>query len=271
MSPGVVLTTHSYKGGTGKSLISTNLASIFARQGKNVCLVDLDLRAPTLDSTFAAKEKYKVNDFLNGKCQVTDLLNNVSKEVGAKGKLFVALADSSMEGIREIIIKDRRWELRALRRLISLKEHLIEKLGMDYVIFDTSPGLSYSSINAIAVSDMVVVVTIWDASDIAGTRGMVGELYDLLDKRAMVLMNKVPQQMLPRGSGKNLIEEFKLTFKLPVMDLLPCYCDVMRMERADIISLKEPEHPFSKGLVKVSDIIDKKAEEIKPLIPPPPS
>ncbi|MFQ6130262.1 MAG: ParA family protein, partial [Candidatus Hadarchaeaceae archaeon] len=48
MNPGAVIAVHSYKGGTGKTLVSMNLASIFSRQGKNVCLVDLDLRAPSL-------------------------------------------------------------------------------------------------------------------------------------------------------------------------------------------------------------------------------
>ncbi|GAI06894.1 unnamed protein product, partial [marine sediment metagenome] len=57
MNPGIVLAVHSYKGGTGKTLVSMNLASIFASQGKNVCLVDLDLRAPSLDATFAADGK----------------------------------------------------------------------------------------------------------------------------------------------------------------------------------------------------------------------
>jgi MinD-like ATPase involved in chromosome partitioning or flagellar assembly len=45
---GKIIAVHSYKGGTGKTLLSTNLAATFARLGKKVCLFDLDFRAPSL-------------------------------------------------------------------------------------------------------------------------------------------------------------------------------------------------------------------------------
>jgi len=51
----MIITVHSYKGGTGKTLISANLAMIFASRGKNVCLLDLDFRAPSLFSPFKNK------------------------------------------------------------------------------------------------------------------------------------------------------------------------------------------------------------------------
>lgn len=108
MNPGIVLTVHSYKGGTGKTLVSINLASIFASQGKNVCLVDLDLRAPSLDATFAADGKHWVNDFLDGGCEPMELLKDFSKEKGTKGRLLVGLANPSMEAIREVVTKDRK-------------------------------------------------------------------------------------------------------------------------------------------------------------------
>lgn len=249
---------HSYKGGTGKSLISTNLASIFASQGKNVCLVDLDLRAPSLDATFAADGKHWVNDFLDDKCEPMELLKDFSNEKGTKGRLLVALANPAMEAIRETITKDRKWEMRALRRLLSLKELLLENLAVDYVILDTSPGLLYASINAIAAADLALVVATWDASDVSGTQGMVGELYDLLERRAIVLMNKIPEQLITNEEmRKRLTNQFRGAFKLPVIDIIPCYCDVLRQERSTIMALEKPEHPFSRGLVEVAQRIEK--------------
>jgi septum site-determining protein MinD len=265
MNPGIALTIHSYKGGTGKTVISMNLASIFARQGKNVCLVDLDLRAPSLDSTFPAGGKHWMNDFLDGRCELMDLLKDFSKEQGTDGRLFVALANPSMEAIREVVTKDRKWEMRALRRLLSMKEFLLKNLAMDYVILDTSPGLGYASINAIAVADLALVVATWDASDVAGTQGMVGELYDLLEKRAIVLMNKVPERLITNEEmRKRMTNQFKSAFNLPVIDLLPCYCDVLSLERTTIMAVEKPEHPFSQGLVEVAQRIEKSIEELKP-------
>ncbi len=55
MSSGTVLTLHSYKGGTGKTFIATNLAAALASEGKRVCLIDFDLRAPSLAKVFGAE------------------------------------------------------------------------------------------------------------------------------------------------------------------------------------------------------------------------
>lgn len=252
MNPRTVLAVHSYKGGTGKTLISINLAVILAKQGKNVCLIDLDLRAPSLDATFAADGEYWTNDFLSDKCEPMDMLKDFSKEKATNGRLLVGLANPSMDVIRESITNDRRWEMRALRRLLSLKEFLINDLAVDYVLIDTSPGLSYASINAVTASDLVLVVSTWDASDITGTQGMINELYKLLEKRTIVIMNKIPEQLIMgEEMRKRLTNQFKRAFNLPVVDLLPCYCDVLRQDRATIMALDKPDHPFSKGLKEV--------------------
>ena len=265
MNPGAVLAVHSYKGGTGKTLVSMNLAAILASQGKDVCLIDLDLRAPSLDATFPADGKYWVNDFLSGTCEPMDLLKDFSKEKNTSGRLLVALANPSMEAIRDIVTKDKRWEMGALRRLLSLKEFLTKNQAMDYVILDTSPGLSYGSINAVATADLVLVVSTWDASDITGTQGMIGELYDLLEKRAIVVMNKIPEQLIiGEEMKKRLADQFKRAFKLPVMELLPCYCDVLRQERATIMAFDKPDHPFSKSLVEIAGEVEKAWEKSAP-------
>jgi len=265
LNPGAILAVHSYKGGTGKTIVSTNLAAILASQGKDVCLIDLDLRAPSLDATFPANGKYWINDFLSGTCEPMDLLKDFSKEKNTSGRLLVALANPSMEAIRDIVTKDKRWEMGALRRLLSLKEFLTKNQAVDYVIMDTSPGLSYGSINAVAAADLVLVVSTWDASDITGTQGMIGELYELLEKRAVVLMNKIPEQLIiGEEMKKRLADQFKRAFKLPMMELLPCYCDILRQERATIMALEKPDHPFSKSLVEIAKKVEKSGEKPAP-------
>ncbi len=63
--------------------------------------------------------------------------------------------------------------------------------GFDYLVFDTSPGLQYSSINAIVTADLVVVATTGDRSDVDGTRRMLDELYNLFEKKTGLVLNKV--------------------------------------------------------------------------------
>ena len=136
--------------------------------------------------------------------------------------MFVGLADPSTVALREIASKDRKWGLKALGRLLSLKDSLTD-LDFDYVIFDSSPGLQYSSINTIVAADMVLVVTSIDKSDVEGTQRMIHDLYDLYEKKTGIIVNKVPQTIL---SGKT---HLKLdTHQLPIVDLVPCSCDVLQ-------------------------------------------
>src|SRR4030042_2165660 len=88
--------------------------------------------------------------------------------------------------------KDRKWEIEALGRLLSLKDTLTNEMQFDYVFFDTSPGLQYSSINAIVAADIVLVISSTDKSDVEGTRRMIQDLYAIFDKKTALIANKVP-------------------------------------------------------------------------------
>ncbi|NIU85189.1 MAG: AAA family ATPase, partial [Candidatus Thorarchaeota archaeon] len=181
---GKIIAVHSYKGGTGKTLVSINLAATLANFGRKVFLMDLDFRAPSLATFFGfGKVEASLNDYLNGTCKIDRVLLDLSDRVSERGEFWVGLADPSTEAIREMSAKDRKWEMRALGRLLALRDSLLDDWGFDYLIFDTSPGLQYSSINAIVTADLVIVASTFDRSDIDGTRRMLHELYDLFEKK----------------------------------------------------------------------------------------
>ncbi len=252
----MIVTFHSYKGGTGKTLLSVNLAIIFAKMGKRVCLLDLDLRAPSLHSTFKNRKKYWVNDYLNNACTIEDVLTDCSTVDMEKGKLFVGLANPSTETIREMIAKDRKWEMRALGRLISLKTSLLNDVHFDYVFFDTSPGLQYSSINAIVSADTVLVVTSTDKSDVEGTQRMIRDLYQLFEKKTGILINKVPLEYLQSKTQKN--NSIKLeTHQLPMVGTVPCFCDVLAAGGECLFASEKPNHPFTKKLQEIATNIER--------------
>ena len=243
----MIITLHSYKGGTGKTLLSVNLAMIFADKGKRVCLLDLDLRAPSLCSTFKNNTKYWVNDYLNKVCKIDSILTDCTPNYIKEGQLFVGLADPSTAAIREMSSKDRKWGMKALCRLLSLKNSLLNDMDFDYVIFDSSPGLQYSSINAIVAADMVLVVTSIDKSDVEGTQRMIHDLYELYEKKTGIIVNKVPQTIL---SGRTPI---KLdTHQLPIVDLVPCSCDVLQSGGEYLFAFEKTEHPVTQILRKIA-------------------
>lgn len=227
-----IVTVHSSRGGVGKTLIAVNLAAAYANKGKNVFLVDLDFRAPSLFTIFSMERpNFWINDFLNGRCKLEDAMTDITRRYGVEGNLLVGFADPSLDSIRDMASKDRRWEMEALRKLLSMR-----KLNMDYVIFDTSPGVLYSSVNAVACSDSVIVVTTTDALDMSSTKMMVEELYRAFGKKTFMFLNKI----LPEYQWEELDSS---------------YCDMLNASRKEIYTLEKPEHAFSKKIYEVAEKI----------------
>ncbi len=251
---GKFIAIHSYKGGTGKTLLSINLAAMYAKRGERVCLLDLDFRAPSLHTAFKPNNyEYWLNDYLNGTVDITKVLVDVTQAYNLKGRLFVGLANPTTEAIREMSAKDRKWEMKALGRLLSLKTSLFNDMEIDYVLFDTSPGLQYSSINGIVSADVVLVVTSTDASDIEGTQRMIHELYELFEKKTYLIMNKVPIDMLSSKTGKkNLSRKLVNKYELPLLEIIPCSCDILEAGGTQIFAIEKPNHIFIKILEEIA-------------------
>ena len=259
MDMGKILALHSYKGGTGKTLLSTNLAAMHANRGKSVCLLDLDFRAPSLHAIFQTNSsECWLNDYLNDACEIKNVLMDLTRTLSGKGKFLVGLANPATEAIREMCAKDRKWEMKALGQLLALKKSLINDMQLDYVIFDTSPGLQYSSINAIVSADVALVITGMDTSDIEGTQRMIQELYELFDKKTGLIMNKVPIEIISsKNEEKNLSKQLIGDYNLPLLEIIPCFCDILRAGGTRIFATEKPDHPFMETLEKIAVKIEK--------------
>ena len=243
-----IIAVHSYKGGTGKTLLSVNLAVTFAKRGKKVCLFDLDFRAPSLFSVLKVENaECWLNDYLNGTCDINKVLIDLSSRIQGNGKFFIGLANPATEAIRDMSAKDRKWEMRALGRLLSLRNTLLNDQEFDYLIFDTSPGLQYSSINAIVTADFVVVATTGDRSDVDGTRRMLRELYNLFEKKKGLVLNKVLDSA-SKSKRDEMNSKVRTIYQVPLLGLVPCFCEILRAEGNSIFVQDKPDHPFTKIL-----------------------
>lgn len=244
----MIIALHSFKGGTGKTILSINLATMFAKMGKKVCLMELDFSAPSFFATFKNASNHWVNDYLNKACRAERLLTDCSTENMGKGKLFVGLADPSTEAIREMASKDRKWEIEALGRLLSLKDIFTNEMQFDYVFFDTSPGLQYSSINAIVAADIVLVISSTDKSDVEGTRRMIKDLYEIFQKKTAVIANKVPFDCLSSTQVDG--------HQPPLLGVIPCSCDIPKVRIEGLFAPENPDHIFTKKLQEIDASIE---------------
>lgn len=245
-----VVSIHSSRGGTGKSLIAVNLAAIYAKEGMNVSLLDLDFRAPSLYTVFDISNiEYSVNDFLNGQCPIDKTLIDLSGRYNTKGRFLVGLADPSLEAVRDMMSKSRKWEISALKKLLNLKPSL-DNMKVNCVIYDTSPGILYSSINAVTSSDVSLIVLTLDELDIAGTKRMIKDVYDAFEKKTFILINKAfPEKMpLNEETNKMTLRQIKNTLDKPIIGDIPCFCDILGASRISIFALENPEHAFTRSL-----------------------
>lgn len=244
----MIIALHSFKGGTGKSILALNLASTFAKMGKKICLVELDFSAPSFFTTFKNDHNRWMNDYLNKACKIETVLTDCSTEDMKKGRFFVGLADPSIEAIRDMASKDRKWEIEALGRLLSLKDYLTKEMLFDYVFFDTSPGLQYSSINAIVASDVVLIVSSTDKSDVEGTRRMIEDFYEIFQKKTALIVNKMPfEHVYPDGFGEH---------QPRLLGRIPCSCDVGRVRIEGLFAPENPDHEFNRKLKEIAESIE---------------
>ncbi len=272
MTSGKTLAFHSYKGGTGKTTLIANLAALYAAKGMNVCLLDFDLYAPSLGMYFRKKPTTHLNNLLGGKLDqasgevdASSLLTDMSSDLGLKGKLLLGFSSASKEDINEIEFQhDQKWQLKAIKRFQSFRNQLFEDHDVEFLFLDTSPGIRYWSINALAVANMLFLVMKTSDMDIEGTKRMVNDIYDVLTRygksKYFIILNKVPDLSNSKELYGGLTEltwagELQKDIGTQVVGSVPCFCDIQFSRHEFLFAVKNPDHPFSKRVVDLAERI----------------
>jgi MinD-like ATPase involved in chromosome partitioning or flagellar assembly len=252
------LAFHSYKGGTGKTSLVVNLGALYAKQGASVCLLDYDFRAPSLNVLFKKKPDFWINDYLEGKCGIVDTLVDESARFNLDGKLWVGYSNPSLEALKDIMSKDRKWEVKALTKTLAGKKEIIEKKKVDYLIFDTSPGAQYSSINALAGADLVSLVMKADEFDLEGTKELSKGVYEALGRKSGIVLNKIPlEQIAASGGAENFGKQIETDVGLPLVGIIPCMCELMAVGGKVIYTIEKPDHAFTKSVTQIAESLKK--------------
>jgi MinD-like ATPase involved in chromosome partitioning or flagellar assembly len=124
-------------------------------------------------------------------------------------------------------------------------------MGFTKLIFDTPPGLAYSSINAVIASDVVALVMRMDSLDILGTKEMVKGVYELLAKPSFVVVNMV----LP-AQQKALSSTLEKIFGNQILGYIPCLCEVKTYIAEGKQILIDEKIAYSDAVVKLSQDIE---------------
>ena len=271
MTRGFTIAFHSYKGGTGKTTLISNLASLFALEGMNVGLLDFDLYAPSLTMYFEKKPDAYVNNLLRGdldeekgQVNVAPMLVDMSSELKLKGKLLLAFSNPQKSEIDDIEFRHSdKWQNQALKRFQSAKNRLFEEYNLDYLFLDTSPGIRSWSINTLATAKMLFLVMKASDMDIKGTKEMIKDIYNQFiryGKSKYIILNKVPDMTNSKRFGGDLTEltwsgELQKDIGTQVVGSVPCCCDIQFSRHEFLYAVKHPEHPFSRRVADLAERI----------------
>ncbi|MBI5952893.1 MAG: MinD/ParA family protein [Chloroflexi bacterium] len=238
-----IISVHSFRGGTGKSNTTANLAYLCAAQGLKVGVVDTDIQSPGIHVLFGLDEDSmengkSLNDYLWGKCAIEETAHDVTPSLGDNMKGRVFLIPSSIKAGEIARVLREGYDVGLLNDGF---EALIKKLGLDLLMIDTHPGLSEETLLSIAISDVLVLILRPDQQDYQGTSVTV-EVARKLDVPKMFLMvNKVPEKLM--GGIKQNVEAI---YDCEVAAVIPHSDDLMTLASSGVFSSKYPDHPVTK-------------------------
>jgi MinD-like ATPase involved in chromosome partitioning or flagellar assembly len=202
----LTITVHSLRGGTGKTLISVNLAAFLVKLGYRVILIDLDLGAPSLQ-TYVKLENLpqaRINDYFSDQAKLDQVLIDITRTVGSdvQGTLYMGLADDKGNIISKLAEREKEQSLEELYKLIKLVRDILpsDPWNADFIILDTSPGFSKDSLNAVAAADHLILALRLINADLGGTGEMLKILHKGLQPFTSLVLNQVPSAFVDDDS-----------------------------------------------------------------------
>jgi len=243
-----IVSIHSFRGGTGKSNITANVATLLAAEGRRVGVIDTDVQSPGIHVLFGLDEgemHHALNDYLWGQCDIKQTAYDVTSRLSAAIKGQVFLIPSSIKAGEIVRVLRDGYDVTLLNDGIH---ELVKGLGLDVLMIDTHPGLNEETLLSIAISDALAILLRPDQQDYQGT-GVTVEVARKLDVPCMVLIvNKVPS-VFDVADVKARVER---AYHCDVAAVLPHSDEMMALASASIFALRYPDHPVTAEFKRVA-------------------
>lgn len=243
-----VVCVHSFRGGTGKSNLTANLAAQLACRGRRVGVIDTDIQSPGIHVLFGlAGEDVRasLNDHLWRGRPIAEVAHDVTGDAGP-GSIHLVPASTQPGEISRVLREgyDAQVLIRGLRTLA-------DELALDTLLIDTHPGLQEETLLSLVVADTLLILLRPDRQDYEGTGITVRIAQDLDVPRTALVLNKVPSALDPA----RVADEVARAYGRPVLAALPHSEEMMTLASAGVFSLHHPTHPLSARFAAMAEFL----------------
>ena len=234
----------SGKGGVGKTNITANLAIGFSRLDKKVLIFDADLGLSNIDVILNLATKYNIKHLFNGEKRLKDLI------VDGPSGIKVLPASS---GIQELTELDEFQRLRIIEEFESYDD------SVDYLLIDTSSGISSNVAFFCMAAQEIVIVTSAEPTAMTDAYALVKVLFTKYqEKNFKVLVNNVKDEKEAIEVYRRLstaAEKF-LSISLDYLGYVPYDASLQRAVRQQRALLEMyPDSEAARSLMRIAEKI----------------
>jgi MinD-like ATPase involved in chromosome partitioning or flagellar assembly len=249
-----IVSIHSYRGGTGKSNTTANLAATIALKGYRVGIIDTDIQSPGIHILFGMEEQppgRSLNDYLNGRCSIEEAAFDVTHTLRVEG-----IDTSKVRGLYLIPSSINTGEITQILRdgydVSMLNDGIrdfVLHLNLDYLLIDTHPGLNEETLLSIAMSDVLILLLRPDRQDFQGTAVTVDVARMLDVPKLLLVVNKALSSFDFAALQKQVAD----TYHANVAGVLPLSEDMIRLGSSDIFCIRYPDHELSAEIRAIAE------------------
>jgi MinD-like ATPase involved in chromosome partitioning or flagellar assembly len=246
-----IVSVHSFRGGTGKSNLTANLAATAAAQGLRVGIVDTDIQSPGIHVIFGLEEKQinrALNDYLWGNCAIEDTAYSLAlPQLAGKGGAVYLIPSSIKAGEIARVLREG-YDVGLLNDGFQA---LIDRLRLDVLFIDTHPGLNEETLLSLAISDVLVLILRPDRQDFQGTAVTVEVARKLQVPQLLLVVNKA----LPSMDFPSLRQRVADTYNATVAGVFPECEEMLELASSGVFCLHYPDHPFTREVQRVARLV----------------
>jgi pilus assembly protein CpaE len=236
------------KGGTGKTLTTSNLGVALAQAGHRVAAVDLDLQFGDLGLALG----------LTPERTVFDLTKSGGSIDGEKLEAYLVEHDS---GLRLLLAPSRPDQAGVITVELVREIYAALRTTHDFVLVDTPPGFTPEVISSIDSSSDIVIVGMLDSLSLKNTKlGL--ETLDLMGydpSRVKVVLNRADSRV-----GITADDVHAVLGRVPDV-MVPSDREIPRALNAGApIMMAKPDSDAARAYAKLAKVFERAAAEAKP-------